>query len=121
MGNKQRLFQNFIVRRCSQREKSTALSVKLGYDHGFVVDHFIVQETCHQATGQTQFRLKSSSLEFDSLLSLVYHHMGLSQSPVPVSLSLPSIIRNTDTRQGLTSLALLGRGEKIDKRSKQLC
>ena len=68
---------------------------------------------------QHGFRLKSSSLEFDSLLSLVYHHMGLSQSPVPVCLSLPSIIRNTDTRPGLTSLALLGRGEKIEK--KQLC
>ena len=105
------MFQNFIVRRCSQRERSTALSVKLGYDHGFVVDHFIVQEVNQPSTGETKFSLKSSSLEFDTLLALVYHHMGLSQSPVPVPLTLPSILRNTDTRQGLTSLALLGRGE----------
>ena len=111
------IFQNFIVRRCSQRERSTALSVKLGYDHGFVVDHFIVQEASQPGTGETKFSLKSSSLEFDTLLALVYHHMGASQSPVPVPLTLPSILRNTDTRQGLTSLALLGRGEKkIEKK-----
>ena len=90
--------------------------MKLGYDHGFVVDHFIVQEASQLGTGETKFSLKSSSLEFDTLLSLVYHHMGPSQSPVPVPLTLPSILRNTDTRQGLTSLALLGRGEKINKK-----
>ena len=103
------LFQNFIVRRCSQRERATAVSVKLGYDHGFVVDHFIVQET-RQPGGEATFSLKNSRLECDTLVSLVYHHMSQPQSPVPVPLSLPSILRNTDTRQGLSSLALLGRG-----------
>ena len=30
---------------------------------------------------------------------------------IPVVLALPSILRYADTRQGLTSLALLGRGD----------
>ena len=95
--------QNFIVRKCSQSD-STALSVKLGYEHGFVVDHFIIKERAGRVS------LKSSSLEFDTLLSLVYHHMSQVDS-LPVVLALPSILRNTDTRQCLTSLALLGRGQ----------
>ena len=38
------VLQNFIVRKCSQTaaERSTAISVKLGYEHGFVVDHFVI-------------------------------------------------------------------------------
>ena len=90
------------MRKCSQSD-STALSVKLGYEHGFVVDHFIIKERAGRVS------VKSSSLEFDSLLSLVYHHMSQVES-LPVVLALPSILRNTDTRQCLTSLALLGRG-----------
>ena len=97
--------QNFIVRKCSQSD-STALSVKLGYEHGFVVDHFIIKERAGRVS------LKSSSLEFDTLLSLVYHHMSHLDS-LPVTLALPSILRNTDTRQCLTSLALLARGQSI--------
>ena len=91
------------MRKCSQSD-STALSVKLGYEHGFVVDHFIIKERAGRVS------LKSSSLEFDTLLSLVYHHMSQVDS-LPVVLALPSILRNTDTRQCLTSLALLGRGQ----------
>ena len=32
------------MRKCSQSaaERSTAISVKLGYEHGFVVDHFVI-------------------------------------------------------------------------------
>ena len=97
------IWQNFIVRKCSQSD-STALSVKLGYEHGFVVDHFIIKDRDGRVS------LKSSSLEFDTLLSLVYHHMSQVDS-LPVVLALPSILRNTDTRQCLTSLALLGRGQ----------
>ena len=55
--------------------------------------------------------LSSSSLQFDTLLSLVYHHMSQVES-LPVVLALPSILRNTDTRQCLSSLALLGRGNE---------
>ena len=91
------------MRKCSQSD-STALSVKLGYEHGFVVDHFIIRDRAGRVS------LKSSSLEFDTLLSLVYHHMSQVDS-LPVLLALPSILRNTDTRQCLTSLALLGRGQ----------
>ena len=91
------------MRKCSQSD-STALSVKLGYEHGFVVDHFIIRDRAGRVS------LKTSSLEFDTLLSLVYHHMSQVDS-LPVVLALPSILRNTDTRQCLTSLALLGRGE----------
>ena len=91
------------MRKCSQSD-STALSVKLGYEHGFVVDHFIIKERAGRVS------LKSSSLEFDTLLSLVYHHMS-QVDILPVVLALPSILRNTDTRQCLTSLALLGRGQ----------
>ena len=96
--------QNFIVRRCSQTDCRTAISVKLGYEHGFVVDHFVIKER------EGRVSLKSSSLEFDTLLSLVYHHLSQVDS-LPVVLALPSILRNTDTRQCLSSLALLGRGE----------
>ena len=92
------------MRKCSQSDNRTAISVKLGYEHGFVVDHFVIKE------GSGRVSLKSSSLEFDTLLSLVYHHMSQLDT-LPVLLSLPSILRNTDTRQCLTSLALLGRGE----------
>ena len=99
------ILQNFIVRKCSQSD-STALSVKLGYEHGFVVDHFIIRERSGRVS------VASSSLEFDTLLSLVYHHMSQVDS-LPVVLALPSILRNTDTRQCLTSLALLGRGQSI--------
>ena len=97
--------QNFIVRKCSQSD-STALSVKLGYEHGFVVDHFIIRERSGRVS------VGSSSLEFETLLSLVYHHMSHLDS-LPVTLALPSILRNTDTRQCLTSLALLARGQSI--------
>ena len=98
------MLQNFIVRKCSQSDRSTAISVKLGYEHGFVVDHFIIRET------NSRLSLKSSTMEFDTLLSLVYHYTSHTDS-IPVLLALPFIIRNTDTRQGLTSLALLGRGK----------
>ena len=99
------LLQNFIVRKCSQTEAKTAISVKLGYQHGFVVDHFVIKER------EGKVSLSSSSLQFDTLLSLVYHHMSQVES-LPVVLALPSILRNTDTRQCLSSLALLGRGNK---------
>ena len=99
------------MRKCSQSD-STALSVKLGYEHGFVVDHFIIKERAGRVS------LKSSSLEFDTLLSLVYHHMSQVDS-LPVVLALPSILRNTDARQCLTSLALLGRGQLEQQISSQ--
>ena len=80
--------------------------MKLGYEHGFVVDHFIIKED------NSKVSLKSSMMEFDTILSLVYHYLTHSDC-IPVMLALPSILRNTDTRQCLTSLALLGRGEII--------
>ena len=94
------------MRKCSHGDKGTAISVKLGYEHGFVVDHFIIKEQHGRVS------LQSSLLEFDTILSLVYHYSSHVDS-IPVMLALPSILRNTDTRQCLTSLALLGRGKHI--------
>ena len=46
----------------------TALSVKLGAEHGLDVDHFILKEENGKVS------IETSSLEFDTILSLIYHY-----------------------------------------------
>ena len=46
----------------------TALSVKLGAEHGFEVEHFILKEEGGKVS------IETSSLEFDTILSLIYHY-----------------------------------------------
>lgn len=91
---------NFLVRRSN--DTKTALSVKLGTQHGFEVDHFILKEE------RGKVSLSSSCLEFDTILSLIYHYTTHG-GDLPVQLSLPSILRQTEGRQCLSSLSLLGR------------
>jgi len=91
---------NFLVRRSC--DTKTALSVKLGSQHGFEVDHFILKEEGGKVS------LADSCLEFDTILSLVYHYTTHG-GDLPVQLSLPSILRQTEGRQCLSSLSLLGR------------
>ena len=58
--------QNFLVRRST--DTKTALSVKLGAEHGFEVDHFILKEEGGKVS------IETSSLVFDTILSLIYHY-----------------------------------------------
>ena len=99
---------NFIVRRSScQGGRGSALSLKLGYEHGFVVDHFALQER----SGRVSLKCGLGQ-EFDTILGLVYHCSQHCDS-LPVTLALPSILRQTESRQGLASFALLGKGNVL--------
>ena len=55
-----------MVRRSN--DTKTALSVKLGAEYGFEVDHFILKEENGKVS------IETSSLEFDTILSLIYHY-----------------------------------------------
>jgi len=91
---------NFLVRRSLTTH--SCLSVKLGLSHGYVVHHYNIKES------HSRMALEGSNLTFDNILSLVHHYQHLA-GELPVLLSLPEILRETEGRHHLTSLARLAR------------
>ena len=53
-------------------------------------------------------RLENSEKTFENVLSLVYHYSNRREE-LPLELRLPQTLRESDSRQNLTSMALLGR------------
>ena len=58
--------------------------------------------------GGSKLRLETSERTFENVLSLVYHYSNRREE-LPTNLRLPQTLRESDSRQNLTSMALLGR------------
>lgn len=93
---------NFVVRQSSQA-RTMALTMRLGPDQGVDCQHYLIIHN-----NNNKMALENSDLEFDNILSLIYHYFNVCEE-LPMKLALPEILRDTEARQSLASLALLGK------------
>lgn len=112
-------FKAFIVRQSSQ-SNTLALTVKLSNEEADV-EHYLIEESANK-----KLNLESSEHHFDNVLALVYHYStsrfvktrlahvinyhiyySFSREELPTTLRLPKNLRETDSRQSLSSMALL--------------
>nr|XP_027203919.1 protein sprint-like isoform X1 [Dermatophagoides pteronyssinus] len=104
----------FIVRQ-SSKPNTMAVSVRLPQGRGPHVEHYLIEKIFKQQPVQSNqqsksttsvFRLEGSEHYFSTILQLVLHYSKC-QDELPVQLTLPSVLLNSN-RSHLTSLALLG-------------
>lgn len=90
----------FVVRKSSQPD-TMALSVRLPPDKGPYIEHYLI----HSSEGR--LGLETSENRFVNIAALVAHYASCCDE-LPVQLTLPKAIRESKSRQQLSSLALLG-------------
>ncbi|KAL1509626.1 hypothetical protein ABEB36_004335 [Hypothenemus hampei] len=90
----------FVVRKSSQSD-TMALSVRLPPDKGPYIEHYLV----HSSEGR--LGLETSENRFVDMAALIAHYASCCDE-LPVQLTLPKAIRESKSRQQLSSLALLG-------------
>lgn len=90
----------FVVRKSSQPD-TMALSVRLPPDKGPYIEHYLI----HSSEGR--LGLETSENRFVDMAALVAHYASCCDE-LPVQLTLPKSIRESKSRQQLSSLALLG-------------
>ncbi|XP_048526431.1 protein sprint isoform X5 [Dendroctonus ponderosae] len=90
----------FVVRKSSQSD-TMALSVRLPPDKGPYIEHYLI----HSSEGR--LGLETSENRFVDMAALIAHYASCCDE-LPVQLTLPKSIRESKSRQQLSSLALLG-------------
>lgn len=90
----------FVVRKSSQPD-TMALSVRLPPDKGPYIEHYLI----HSSEGR--LGLETSENRFVDISALVAHYASCCDE-LPIQLTLPKAIRESKSRQQLSSLALLG-------------
>lgn len=90
----------FVVRKSSQPD-TMALSVRLPPDKGPYIEHYLIHNT------EGRLALETSENLFVNISALVAHYASCCDE-LPVQLTLPKTIRESKSRQQLSSLALLG-------------
>ncbi|CAG9767018.1 unnamed protein product [Ceutorhynchus assimilis] len=90
----------FVVRKSSQSD-TMALSVRLPPDKGPYIEHYLI----HSSEGR--LGLETSENRFVDMAALIAHYASCCDE-LPVQLILPKSIRDSKSRQQLSSLALLG-------------
>lgn len=90
----------FVVRKSSQPD-TMALSVRLPPDKGPYIEHYLI----HSSEGR--LGLETSENRFVDISALIAHYASCCDE-LPVQLTLPKAIRESKSRQQLSSLALLG-------------
>ncbi|XP_050304173.1 protein sprint isoform X2 [Anthonomus grandis grandis] len=90
----------FVVRKSSQTD-TMALSVRLPPDKGPYIEHYLI----HSSEGR--LGLETSENRFVDVAALIAHYASCCDE-LPVQLTLPKAIRESKSRQQLSSLALLG-------------
>ncbi|XP_060531788.1 protein sprint isoform X4 [Cylas formicarius] len=90
----------FVVRKSSQSD-TMALSVRLPPDKGPYIEHYLI----HSSEGR--LGLETSENRFVDMAALIAHYSSCCDE-LPVQLALPKTIRESKSRQQLSSLALLG-------------
>lgn len=90
----------FVVRKSSQSD-TMALSVRLPPDKGPYIEHYLI----HSSDGQ--LGLETSENRFIDMAGLIAHYASCCDE-LPVRLTLPKAIRESKSRQQLSSYALLG-------------
>ncbi|XP_066150243.1 protein sprint [Euwallacea fornicatus] len=91
---------SFVVRKSSQSD-TMALSVRLPPDKGPYIEHYLI----HSSEGR--LGLETSENRFVDMAALIAHYASCCDE-LPVQLTLPKAIRESKSRQQLSSLALLG-------------
>lgn len=91
----------FLVRRSPSHH--SALSMKVGPSEAYAVHHYNIVEV-----EAGRMALEGSVVSFTNLLSLVHHYQSPS-GELPAPLHLPEILRDTEGRHHLSSLAKLGK------------
>lgn len=90
----------FVVRKSSQPD-TMALSVRLPPDKGPYIEHYLIHSS------ERLLGLETSENRFVDISALVAHYTSCCDE-LPVQLILPKAIRESKSRQQLSSLALLG-------------
>jgi len=93
---------NFLIRDSQMDRSKLALSVKIGFGDGFVVQHFIIIYRSGRVF------LEDSDLQFANITSLVFHYSNVCDE-LPEKLKLPLVLQTIESYQSLVSLALLGK------------
>jgi len=94
----------FIVRQSSQNN-TLALSVRHSESQEESIEHYLIQQST-ECPGK--LNLESSDHLFDNVLSLVYHY-STTKDELPSTLLLPASLRESNSRQNLSAVALLGK------------
>ncbi|CAH0561513.1 unnamed protein product [Brassicogethes aeneus] len=90
----------FVVRKSSQSD-TMALSVRLPPDKGPYIEHYLI------LSSEGRLGLQTSENRFVDMAALISHYSDCCDE-LPVQLTLPKAIRESKSRQQLSSLALLG-------------